>query len=139
MLIYLLIAAIALTTFFIDSPKKSALLVFILPAIAFQFSSSMIKDNYFHLSACSLDLAVIILLVIQRRINSMVLFVGLISGFSILSNIFGWMMYEKGFSSSAYDGVFTAIYALVLLVSLMEWWSCARTNRNHSRFRGDWV
>jgi len=139
LLIYMLIFSIAILSVIIDGPKKSALVIFAIPAVVFQIASSMIPDELFHLCACALDLAVIILLVMQARVNYMVLFVGFISALSILTNILGWMMYENGFNSSAYDGVFTAIYALVLLVSLMEWWSCVGKNRNYSRFRSDWI
>ena len=138
-LINCLILSIAIVATMIRGDKRFPLLVFILPAIAFQATSFMVADDLFHLTACVLDLAVIILLIKMGNVNSMSLFIGLISAFSVCANIFGWLMYEGGFSSSAYDGVFTAIYALVLLASLMEWWNCARSTSNYSRVRGGFV
>lgn len=137
MITYALLALIALVCFGTNKRSARAITIFIVPAILFQLASvaGIIPGDYFHLTAGVLDWSVIGLLGWLTRECIIAFFLGLVSLFSIFSNVLGWVAYEHGEGPAAYDYTFIAIYALVLAVALMEWWTHARAGRNHLRFR----
>lgn len=138
MIINSLILMVFLFSFAIKGDRRLPFIIFIFPAILFQAAIPVIPDNFFHLTACFLDLSVIVIILNLVKINSIALFVGAVSTVSVFANIFGWVIYEKGLSASYYDGIFIAIYSFVLMALLVEWWTCDRTHNNNSRFRSSW-
>jgi hypothetical protein len=138
MTINALIVLIALSALMMRSAGKSVLFIFIIPALLFQIAVTIkiIPDNAFHLIAASLDLAVIFLLVLICKFRILSLALGIASLFSIVANIAGWVAYSSYQNPAAYDGLFVLIYSLVLIISLMEWWSGARADSYYIRFRG---
>jgi hypothetical protein len=117
--------------------KRKPVLIFIVPALLFQVGrfAEIIPDNYFHLIACYLDLVVIAMLVKWSRVGFLSLFLGAVSAVSVFANAAGWMAYDKGLDPLMYDGAYMTMYSLVLIVSLMEWSSGARTGLHHLPFR----
>lgn len=135
MLINTLIIAILLMTCFVESPKMSVILAFTLPAAMFQALIPIIKPEYFHLLGGSLDLLVIVILSFIFRSGWIVFALAFISACSIGANYYGWLMYEHHQPAASYDGIFSGVYALVLLLTIMEWWNVAGSSRYHSLVR----
>lgn len=119
------------------SDKRTPVLMFIVPALLFQIGRviGVIPADYFHLTASSLDLVVIAMLVRWSRAGFVSLFLGAASAMSVFANTAGWMAYDKGLDALVYDSAYAAMYSLVLVISLMEWSSGARTGLQHLPFR----
>jgi hypothetical protein len=141
MTINALILAILIIGLIIKGDKRNLVLIFIGPALLFQLGRliGIIPSDYFHLIACYLDVAVIAMLVKWSRPGFVSVFLALISAGSIFANAGGWMAYEKGLQPLVYDGVYVAVYSLVLVVSLMEWSSVARADCHDMRIRSGWI
>ena len=124
MIIHVLLSLIAVVCFGTNKRSAKSISIFIVPAIGFQCMSiaGMVPADYFHLTASVINLSVIALLCLLTRGCFMAFFVGVVSLLSILSNYIGWVAYEHYQAPTAYDNSFTAMYALVLAVSIMEWW-----------------
>jgi hypothetical protein len=136
-----LIATVLIIGLITRPDKARPVLIFIGPAFVFQINVlfSAIPADYFHMTAALLDLAVIVMLVWWSKPGFAPVFLGLISLLSVFANAFGWMAYENGYSAVVYDGIYQAVYALVLVISLMEWSSGARADCYDMRIRSGWI
>jgi hypothetical protein len=136
-----LISTILIVGLLTSPDKARSVLIFIGPAFVFQINVlfSAIPAGYFHMTAALLDLSVIVMLVWWSRPGFVPVFLGLISLFSVFANAVGWMAYENGYSAVVYDGIYQAVYALVLVISLMEWSSGARAGGYDMRIRSGWI
>jgi hypothetical protein len=141
MTIIALILAILIIGLITKGDKRNAVLIFIGPALLFQvaWAIGIIPSDYFHLIACYFDAAVIGMLVKWSRPGFTPVLLGLVSVGSVFANAGGWMAYEKGLDPLVYDGIYVAVYSLVLVVSLMEWSSGARADCHDMRFRSGWI
>jgi hypothetical protein len=122
------------------SPKaNTALKIFVVPALLFQVAvlfGVVPRNSIFFLSAAALDLAVIAILVNRSAADLMAVAIGLVSLLSIAFNMLGWSAYENYQDPAMYDGMFVSLYALVLALTLTDWWTYARDDSNGSRVRG---
>ena len=141
MIINALILAVLIIGLITKGDKRNPVLIFIGPALLFQVGRLVgaIPDDYFHIIACYLDLAVIAMLVKWSRAGFVSVFLALVSVASVFANAAGWMRYEAGLNALMYDGIYVAVYSLVLVVSLMEWSSGARADSNDMRIRSGWI
>ena len=141
MIINTLILLILIICLIIKGDKKIPVLIFIGPAVLFQvaWSFGIIPADYFHLIACYLDAAVVAMLVRWARPGFTPLFLGLVSAGSVFANATGWMAYDKGLDALVYDGIFVAVYSLVVVVSLMEWSSGAGADFHDMWIRRGWI
>lgn len=141
MIINALILVILITCLLIRRDKRSAFIIFIVPAALFQAANAVdiIPYDYFYLMAGCLDAAVVVMLVKWARAGVIAFVLGLISVASVFSNMLGWMAYERDFDPVVYDMVFVGIYVVTLLAALMEWYGGARADSHDMRIRSSWI
>lgn len=141
MIINALILSIIIISLITKGEKRSPVLIFIGPALLFQVGRlfGVIPGDYFHLIGSFFDAAVVAMLVRWAKPGFTTVFLGIISASSIFGNYAGWIAYDKGIDALLYDGVYAALYSLVLVVSLMEWLGRARADCNDMRIRSRWI
>jgi hypothetical protein len=128
--IYILLAIITVLSALTHKKKARPFLIFVFAAILFQILTKYISAEQHYIIGAIMDLWVIVMLSTLNRINKHVVFLALISLFSIVANFFGWFLFKSSISPAIYNSTFVAIYIAVAIVAWGNWFNNARVFRD---------
>lgn len=118
MLVYLVLC-IALACFFVGREIYDPLVLFTLPTLA--YFAIPLSGDYDYLMGGALDVAILWTLSRLVRINLFCVALGHICVFSLILNFSGWILYELYFDPTFYNGAYTVLYMVVLLLITGDW------------------
>ena len=119
---------------FLDEESKIPATIFMLPAIGFQILSPHLEASHY-LIAAMLDWAVLFFLSRLVKQSLLTCALGLLSVFSIMLNMIGYIRYELYYSPDLYDQIYIIFYLLVAVTIMGTRNGGVKRSSNFSGFR----
>lgn len=131
------------------TPRLLAAAAFAGLIIAHDTAFHALSDDpfWYYLTGGITDLTAMAALSNLKRVPRLAIDLQMIAGISLVYNVMGWLMFMRGYDTSAYVAMYVVLYAWAVVVLLMEeprddkhgdfsmdsWISFFRVNAHHSR------